>query len=218
MESSILQKCKNMKFKYFITAVAAVLLSGVALSAQTPEEIVERMNAEMAKGEVEGYSMDFNLKLPIIGTVKSHNLIRGDKFRTEISGKDKSAISWTDATTKWTYENGEITIEDRTSSSSDNSNTEAFNNIADGYRLKLKKETADAWYIVCNKLASNKNKDDAKKMELTVAKATYLPICLRAKSGLFSFSIENYALGATEEDVTFNPAAYPDAKITDKRQ
>ena len=201
-----------------IAALFIALFCTAGLFAQTPEEIVERMNAEMAKGETEGYSMDFNMKLPIVGTVKSHNLVRGDKFKTEISGKDKSSVSWADATTKWTYENGEITIEDKTSSSDDNSNTEAFDNITDGYKLTLKKETADAWYIVCKKLKSNKNKDDSKKMELTVSKATYLPICLRAKGMLFTFSIENYALGATEADVTFDPAAYPDAKITDKRQ
>ena len=50
-----------------------------------------------------------------------------------------------------------------------------------------------------------------------VSKATYLPICLRAKASLFTFSIENYALGVTEESVTFDPAAYPNANIIDKR-
>ena len=54
-------------------------------------------------------------------------------------------------------------------------------------------------------------------MELSVSKATYLPICLRAKASLFTFSIENYALGVTEESVTFDPAAYPNANIIDKR-
>lgn len=197
--------------------VALICVSG--LFAQTPEEIVERMSAEMAKGDVEGFSMDFNLKLPIVGTVRSHSLVRGDKFKLEISGQDKSSIAWADATTRWTYDpkTNEITIENMTSSSSDNANTEAFDNIADGYKLTLKKETADAWYIVCKKLPSNKDKDDSKKMELTVSKKTYLPICLRSKTMLFNFSIENYALGVSEESVTFNPAAYPNATIIDKR-
>ena len=208
-----------MKFKYIAMAFAAMLLSGAALFAQDPYEIVEKMSAQMERGETEGFSMDFNMKLPIVGTVSSHNMIRGDKLKMTISGKDKASTSWSDATTKWTYEQntGEITIENKTSSGIDNSDTKAFDNIADGYKLTLKKETDDAWFILCKKLPSNKDKDDAKKMELTVSKATYLPICLRAKASLFTFSIENYALGVSEEEVTFNPAAYPNAVIIDKR-
>lgn len=208
-----------MKIKYIIIALTAMFLSGAVLSAQTPEEIVQKMIAEMDRGDVEGFSMDFNMKIPIIGTVYSHNMVLGDKMKSEINGKDKTSVSWSDATTKWTYksETGEITIENKTSSGSENTGTENFDNIADGYKLTLKKETADAWYIVCKKLRSNKNKDDAKKMELTVSKATYLPICLRAKTLLFTFSIENYALGVSEESVTFDPAAYPNATIIDKR-
>ena len=208
-----------MRVKYLFAALAALFLSGSFLFAQTPEEIVERMIAEMDRGSAEGFSMDFNMKIPIVGTVYSHNMVLGDKMKTQLTGKDKSSTSWSAATTKWTYDSrsGEITIENKTSSGSDNSDTKAFDNIADGYRLTLKKETADAWYIVCKKLKSNKNKDDARKMELTVSKATYLPICLRAKASLFTFSIENYALGVSEESVTFDPAAFPNATIIDKR-
>jgi len=208
-----------MRVKYLFAALAALFLSGSFLFAQTPEEIVERMIAEMDRGSAEGFSMDFNMKIPIVGTVYSHNMVLGDKMKTQLTGKDKSSTSWSDATTNWTYDShtGEITIENKTSSGSDNSDTKAFDNIADGYRLTLKKETADAWYIVCKKLKSNKNKDDARKMELTVSKATYLPICLRAKASLFTFSIENYALGVSEESVTFDPAAFPNATIIDKR-
>lgn len=203
-----------------ITSLFAALICTAGLFAQTPEEIVERMMAEMDRGSVEGFSMDFNMKLPIMGTVYSHNMVLGDKMKSEITGKDKTSVSWSDATTKWTYksETGEITIENKTSSSgSDNSDTKAFDNLIDGYKLTLKKETDDAWYIVCKKLRTNKNKHDAKNMEVTVSKATYLPVCLRSKSLLFTFSIENYALGVTEESVTFDLAAYPNATIVDKR-
>ena len=208
-----------------ITALFAALLCTAGLFAQTPEEIVEKMMAQMDRGDIEGFSMDFNMKIPIVGTVFSHNMVLGDKMKSVVTGKDKSgadktSVTWADATTKWTYnsETGEITIEDKASSSdSNNSDTKAFDNLTDGYKLTLKKETDEAWYIVCNKLKSNKNKDDAKKMELTVSKASYLPICLHAKASIFSFSIENYALGVSEESVTFDPAAYPGATIVDKR-
>lgn len=215
----------NIGIKRIILVIAAALLSGATLLAQTPEEIVERMMDEMDRGSAEGFSMDFNMNLPVVGTVYSHNMVLGERMKSVVTGKDKNgkdktSVSWSDATTKWTYksETGEITIENKASSSdSDKSETKAFDNLTNGYKLTLKKETDDAWYIVSKKLRTNKNKDDAKKMELTVSKATYLPICLRSKSLLITVSIENYALGVTEESVTFDPAAYPNAPIVDKR-
>ena len=71
-----------MRVKYFFAALAALFLSGAALSAQTPEEIVQKMIAEMDRGDTEGFSMDFNMKIPIVGTVYSHNMVLGDKMKT----------------------------------------------------------------------------------------------------------------------------------------
>ena len=106
-----------------IAILIAALLCTMGLFAQTPEEIVQKMKAEMDRGDTEGFSMNFNMKIPIIGTVYSHNLVLGDKMKSEITGMDKTSVSWSDATTKWTYksETGEITIEDKTSSGSGNS-------------------------------------------------------------------------------------------------
>ena len=202
-------------------ALIAMFFAGAALSAQTPKEIISKMSAEMNRGEDEGFSMDFTMKMPIIGTVTSHNLIRGDKLKTIVSDSNKSSIGWSDETTMWSYdsESGEITIETKTSSAEkkDDSNLEAFDNIDNGYDITLQKETDEAWYFLCKKSKSNKVKDDPKKIELAVSKATYLPIYMRTKQSFFTISIENYTLGVSEESVTFDPAEYPDAKIIDKR-
>ena len=208
--------------KCIVMAFAAMLFAGTTLSAQTPEEIIDRMSTEMDRGDTEGFAMDLNMKIPIVGTVSSHNMILGDKMKSVITSDDKSSIMWSDATTTWSYDEktGEITIENKkptTDEKKDDDNMSAFNNITDGYDLTLKKETSDAWYIVCKKSKSNKDKDDPKKMELTVSKATYLPISLRTKQSLITISIENYTLGVSEESVTFNPAEYPNATIVDKR-
>ena len=200
-------------------ALAAIFLSNAALSAQTPEEIVEKMMAQMDRGNVEGFSMDLNMKMPIVGTIRSHNSVSGDRLKSEVRSKEKNSIVWSDATTKWTLNPAtrEVTIENKSASDSGNYGVKSFDNLAEGYKLTLKKETEEAWYIVCKKRSSNKNKDDAKKMELTVSKDTYLPICLSTKTLLVSVSIENYALGVTEESVTFDPAAYPGVILIDKR-
>ena len=94
-----------MRIKYIVAALVAVLLCGAGLSAQTPEEIVKKMSAQMDRAETEGVVMDLNIKMPIIGMVNSHNLVLGDKMKTTVTSKDKKAIMWIDATTKWNMTN-----------------------------------------------------------------------------------------------------------------
>lgn len=214
-----------MKTKFIFAAIVATLLGAVSLSAQTPEEIVSKMSEQLARCEKEGVEMDLVMKMPIIGEIRSHNLAIGDKVRTEISSKDKSVIIWTDGTTEWTYDKakGELTIENdkpakKDSSSESKSDLDTFNSIADGYDLKIEKEDANAWYILCKKSRTNKDKDDPKKMNLAVAKGSYLPVYLRIKETILTLSLENIRPGVSEADVTFNPADYSDATIIDKRQ
>ena len=209
-----------MSIKSFVSSIAALFVGISALSAQTPEEIVKEMTTQLARCESEGFSMDFSIGLPIVGTFVSHNMVRGEKLRSEMEKEGKKSISWTDATTKWSYDvnAGEITISTKDSStSSDTSDMDAFEGIVDGYDLVLQKETVDTWYILCRKSRKNKDKNDPKRMELAVAKATYLPVYLRVRQSLFSFSIENITPGVSEESVTFDPAGFPGVKIIDNR-
>ena len=210
-----------MGIKNIVAALAAVLICGSGLYAQTPEEIVGKMSKQMERAETEGLVMDLNMKLPVIGSITSHNLIRGDKMKVTVSGKGKKAVMWSDGTTRWEYdeEAGEITVQSQKQSDSkkENSEMKAFDSLTEGYDLILEKETADAWYILCKKSKSNKDKDDPAKMDLAVSKATYLPIYLRMKQSVVSVSIEKVSIGVSEKSVTFNPAEYPNAKIIDKR-
>ena len=212
-----------MKRVFTITLVllAALLFPGTGLRAQTPEEILEKMSAQMDRGETEGFTMDLNMKIPIVGTITSHNMSRGDKLKGTASGADKSTTYWTDKTTKWTYDpqKNEITIENNTpsESSSDDDDMKAFDSLNNGYDITLQKETAEAWYFVCKKNKTNKVKDDPKKIELAVSKATFLPIYLKTKQSLITISIENYTLGVSEKSVTFNMADFPTATVVDKR-
>ncbi|MBQ8060389.1 MAG: hypothetical protein IJ205_00385 [Bacteroidales bacterium] len=211
-----------MKIKYIVAAFVAVLLGAAGLNAQTPEEIVKKMSVQLDRAEAEGLIMDLNIKMPIVGTVKSHNMVLGKKMKTVATGKDKKAIMWMNETTKWEYDQqtNEIVItSNEPSKDKDKGNSEmkAFDSLTDGYDLVLEKETADAWYILCKKSKSNKDKDDPNKMNLAVSKATNLPIYLRMKQSVVTVSIENVGIGVSEKSVTFNPAEYPNAKIIDKR-
>ena len=210
-----------MKLKHFLAAAAALFFAG-ALWAQTPEEIVEKMSAQMDRGDMEGMVMDLNMKMPIIGTVSSHNVTLGEKLKTIVSAHGKAITSWMDETTEWEYnpEKGEITISARKKERNDekeSSDVDAFKGVSDGYDLSIQKETPQAWYILAKKSKTNKEKDDPKKIEMAISKATFLPIYLKTKQSMITISIENVSIGVSEKDVTFNPADYPNATIIDKR-
>ena len=69
--------------------------------------------------------------------------------------------------------------------------------------------------VSCKK--DNKDKDDPKRIDLAVSKATYLPVYMKTKAKGIKISMENFKLGVNETEVTFNPADYPNAKIIDER-
>lgn len=211
-----------MWIKKIVAALAAILVYGSGLFAQTPEEIVNKMSEQMKRADAEGVVMDMIIKMPVIGAITSHNLIRGDKMKSTATVKGKKAVIWSDGTTTWTYDEqaGEITVSPRKQSDDskkEDSDLKAFESLTDGYDLTLEKETSEAWYILCKKSKSNKDKDDPGKMDLTVSKSTYLPIYMRMKQSVMSVSIEKVSIGVSEKSVTFNPSDYPNAKIVDKR-
>ena len=89
--------------------------------------------------------------------------------------------------------------------------------VTEGYDVSLTSETDEAWYFLCKKSRTNKDKDDPKKMDLVIAKDTYLPISLKSTMKGVTMTMRNFAVGMSEEEVTFNPADYPDVTIIDKR-
>ncbi|MBR4734815.1 MAG: hypothetical protein IK052_01860, partial [Bacteroidales bacterium] len=93
----------------------------------------------------------------------------------------------------------------------------ALSGITEGYDVTLKKETADAWYLLCSKSKTNTNKDDPKKMDLVVSKSTFLPISHSVTMKGVTVTLHSFNLGVTEDEVTFDPSQYADAKIIDQR-
>lgn len=207
----------NKKF----LGVIAIMLSGVlSLPAQTPEEIVRKMSEQMDRADTEGFTMDFRIKIALLGEISSHNMVRGDKMRSDVMGKERQVIMWADAQTTWEYnsQTNEITISARENAPApEGSDLSRFDAIKEGYRLKLQKETDEAWYISCKKSKTNKAKDDPKNMELVVAKGSYLPILMKVKQSAVTVCIENVTLGVSEASVTFDPLQFPEATIVDKR-
>ena len=211
-----------MKIKSILAAAAAIVLASVSLGAQTATEIIERMTREMSRGDAEGMSMTFVMKVPILGDISSYSMSRGDKSKIEISGKEKNVVIWTDATTKWEYdlEAGEITVSEKETSSgeaSNNSDISRFENIKEGYNLVLEREDEEAWYITCKKKKENKDKNDFKKMNVVVAKGTFLPLELSGSEMGFKISIQDVSIGVSDAEVTFRASDYPGIKITDNR-
>lgn len=199
----------------------AVLLMGGVAFAQTPEEILTRMEKAMEASETEGLSMVVDMKVPIIGTTPTTIQMLGEKSRMETKLLGKRLIMWTDGQTDWEYDerNNAIEISKNTlpGSSEAQENAEMFEGISDGYDLSIQKETPEAWYIRCKKSKDNPEEDVPKSMDLVVAKGTYFPVSLKTKVSGVTVYIHDMRLGVSEKDVTFRLEDFPGAKVVDKR-
>ncbi len=211
-----------MTMKRILTCIAACLFSAALLSAQTPDEIIARMDEAMSKIKPEtGMKMGMDISIPIIGKTSSDIWILGEKTRMEVSLKDEKSTIWMDETTTWTYtpKDNEVVIENRkpSDSSTTDDNLGLVNSVTEGYNVKLEKETADAWYFNCTKSKSNTKKDDPRKMSLVVDKNTYVAKNLSARTKGITITLRDMASGVTADDVTYDPSKLPGVKVTDKR-
>ena len=206
--------------KRFLICIAALLASAAIAAAQTPEEIIARMDAEMSKSDQAGLAVTLEIKIPIIGKTGGRIYNRGEKSRVELSVMDVTSTMWSDNVTNWTYtpKDNELVIENSSSNSSQSDNLGLFEGITAGYDVKLTKQTSDAWYFDCKKSKTNTDKDDPKKMTLVVSKANYMPLELSTTVKGIGVSMKDAVLGVSEEDVTFNMSKIPaGVKVTDKR-
>lgn len=206
-----------MKKLYF--CLMAVLAFATLTFAQTPEEILARMDKAMAAAEKKGMSMAMDLKIPIIGTTTAMMYAIGDRTKTETTMLGHKIITYSDGTSEWEYDtvDNKITITS-VKPGGDSSEAELFSSITDGYDVTIKKETADAWYLQCKKSKTNTEKEDPDKMDLVVSKKTDMPISLTTKVSGIKITLRDVKLGVTEEEMYFNPDDYPDAKIVDERK
>ena len=205
--------------KLLFTLVAAFAFFAAA-SAQTPEEIIKNMDKAMASAEDKGLSMAVDVKIPIVGTTTSWMYMKGDKARTETELLGHKMITFSDGVTEYEYDTvkKELKISDAEPTEDDGSEAELFSGILEGYDVTLSKETADAWYLLCKKSKTNKEKDDPDKMDLVVSKKTNLPISLSTKISGVKLTLRDVKIGVDDKFLYFNPADYPDAKIIDNRK
>lgn len=207
--------------KKIIAIISFIALATTAM-AQTAEEIVSRMNAEMSKhNESEGFAITMDMKIILVGTISSRSYILGDKMRIEANKDGKDFITWSDGKTEWSYDSEtneiEITNAKPREKSDKDSNTKMFKNVTEGYDVRIDKETATEWHIRCKRSKSNPDKDAPKRMDLVVAKDTYWPVSLTTSVTAASLTMRDISFGVTESQVTFNEKDYPGVKIVDKR-
>ena len=207
--------------KKLIAIISFIALATTAM-AQTAEEIVSRMEAEMSKhNESEGFAMTMDIKMIIIGTMSSRSYVLGDKMRIEATRDGKDFVTWSDGKTEWSYDSEKNEIEITNAKPKEKTNTDGdtklFKDITDGYDIKINKETATEWHIRCKRSRSNPDKDAPKRMDLVVAKETYWPVSLSTSVTAASVTMRDISFGVTEEQVTFNPKEFPQATIVDNR-
>lgn len=205
------------KFFLIVVALAAFVSLGYA---QTADEIIERMDKELKKGESVGTAVTFDIHIPILGQVSSRIRTLGNRSRADIDAKGEKGIIWVVKDTSWSYspKDNEIVIElGKKDNSSSQQGNEMLTGITEGYNVSIVKETADSWQLRCDKAKSNKDKDDPAKMDLVVAKKTWLPVSLKAKYKGVTVTLRDFSLGVSKKEVTFNPSDYKGVKIIDKR-
>ena len=206
--------------KRFLTFFIAITASAMAF-AQTPEEILAKMEAMMDGHENDGVYMIVDVKIPILGTMSTKTYARGEKIRLEAEAMGVTITTWYDEENEWTYNSKtnevEITKKKPDEKSGEEGDIEMLEGITDGYDVTLKKETDKAWYLLCKKSKDNPDKDAPKTIDLVVAKGTYMPLSLSAKVSGVSMTMRDFVFGITEQQVTFNPKDYPGVKIIDKR-
>lgn len=204
--------------KKLFNIICFIAMVAVAV-AQTPQEIISRMEAELDKHENEGIIMTIDVKVPIVGSMSTRSYTLGDKTRIEANMMGADIITWTDGSTSWTYNSkkNEVEIAKLESSAEPEGDVEMFSGVTDGYDVSIDKETATAWTILCKKSKSNKDKDAPRKMELVVAKGSYMPVSLKTKVSGVTITMRNISFGVTEKQVTFNANDYPGVTIEDKR-
>ena len=97
--------------KKILVSVFATLLASTLL-AQTPEEIVAKMNQECDRFDSEGFSVVMDMNLPILGTYSTQMYTLGDKFKGVVDVKGDISIMWSDGITVWDYDasKNELTI------------------------------------------------------------------------------------------------------------
>lgn len=205
-----------------IIAIISFIALATSAMAQTAEEIITRMDAEMSKhNESEGFAMTMDMKIILIGTISSRSYILGDKMRIEANRDGKDFVTWSDGKTEWSYdpEKNEIEITNAKpkEKSEAESDTKMFTGITEGYDVKIDKETPTEWHIRCKRSKSNPDKDAPKKMDLVVAKGTYWPVSLSTSVTAATVTMRDLSFGVTEKQVTFNEKDYPGVKIVDKR-
>ena len=207
--------------KKLLSIITFIAFAAVSM-AQTPNEIVSRMEEELAKHDKsEGFAMTLDFKMIILGSVSTRVYALGDKTRMEGLIKDNKIITWKDSKTEWTYDSSkneiEITKAEPKADSESDENMKMFSNVTEGYDVKIDKETPTEWHLRCKKSRSNHDKNDPKKMDLVVEKETYWPVSLTASLKGVTMTMREITYGVTEEQVTFDPKAYPNATVVDKR-
>ena len=212
----------KQKMKRILLFALLALTATVAL-AQTPQEIIQRMDQALEQHKNDGVAMTVEIKIPIVGMLSTRSYILDKKMRMEGETNGEKYIVWIDGDTQWSYSAKDNTVtikkdEKKDAGNKSGGDMKLFENVAEGYDLSLAQETGKSWQILCKKSRTNRVKDDPKQFTLVVAKGSCLPLSLETKMSGVGFAMRNLSFGVSEDKVTYHPEDTPGAKIDDLRQ
>lgn len=206
-----------------IVCLLVALAGALSMMAQTPADILGRMDAALEQHKSEGVAMAVDAKVPLLGTIRSKTWTLGNRYRMETTMLGATLITWIDETTQWELntKKNELTIKllnpALNKKSEGDGDLSDLSGLSEGYDLTITAETDTQWRIQGKRSKDNDDKDSPKNIEIVVAKGTFLPISFTAKASGVRMTLRDITFGVTESQVTFNPADYPDATVIDKR-
>lgn len=209
-----------MKKVFMLVLVLGMMVT--ATWAQTPREIVSRMETVMKGHGEEGFAMSLDIKIPVLGAIRTKFYVLGRKMRVEGRIAGTKIVSWSDGVTSWRFNERKNELEIKNSRDSLLSTSERFNalmfkDVTEGYDVIIKKETEDTWQLQCKKSKTNKDNDVPKNMTLVIAKGSYCLVSMSTKMFGVTVYTQDISFGVSEQTVTFNPKDYPGVTVIDKR-
>lgn len=205
-----------------VVFLLAAMLMSLALAAQTPGEILDRMSKAMEQQEAEGLAMTMDMKIPILGTYSTRVQTLGGKSRMEVVVKGRKEIVWEDGNVTYAYDSAKntLTITELMMDAQPLEGDESLGlakSVTEGYDVQLLQETDGYWDFRCDKSKDNHEKNAPKRIDISVCKDSYLLREMKTSLKGISVMLKDIAIGVKEEDVTFDMSRFKDAKIVDKR-
>jgi len=210
----------NMKKIFCLVAASMLAASSFIAGAQTPKEIVSRMDNVVKDLVKKGFAMDLEIEYssmvkdgPIMKKEgPSRICILGNKVHITPYSNEANHEIWIDGEKIMIYSgmsNELHIIKDTTYLM--NYKMLFHSLIADNYDIES--ETDQAWNLKSTSTVYYESTPIVTTSRVTIDKKTYYPVSVSTCGSSNQTTFSNISFGVSEDEVTFNPEDYPEVVV-----